>query len=172
MTEISACSLPETALLNKYRDDHYTDCFSAEVAGNISHRQYVETFYTTWLFKAERFILKWAVSKPSTDEQATQLARGETDQFAAWTVEDRARHQILLNDFRGTTRSWLMVESTEQNASARTRLYFGSAVISTETNDDGSTGMGRSFRLLLGAHKLYSRALLRAAVRRLRKSCN
>lgn len=49
---------------------------------------------------AERSILTWAVSKPSTDEQTTQLAEGKIDTFAAWYVETRSKNEILLCDFR------------------------------------------------------------------------
>jgi len=168
VSRVTPCELPKVALLNRYKDEHYTDCFSADIDGNVSHQDYVENFYRTWLFKSERLILKWAVSKPSTDEQVGQLARGDIDAFAAWTVEDRAENQLLLCDFRGKTRSWLMVEPANGEGAAHTRLYFGSAVISTGKNDDSSAEMGSSFKLLLGLHKLYSKALLKAVLRRLR----
>ena len=66
-------------------------------------------FYTTWLFRLERWILRLAVARPSTDEEAHQLARGEREAFAAWSVEARAPDQLLMCDFTGRTRSWLMV---------------------------------------------------------------
>ena len=45
-----------------------------EIPGRISFPEFVFAFYTTLLFKLERLILKWTVSKPSTDAQARQLA--------------------------------------------------------------------------------------------------
>jgi hypothetical protein len=169
MPGVSSCPLPSGALLNRYEDGHYTDCFFSDVPGAVSHQQFVEMFYTTWLFRAERFILKWLVSRPSTDAQARQLALGELNSFAAWTVEDRANDQLLMNDFRDKTRSWLMVAPLRGDGASQTRLYFGSAVISTEEKKDGTLEMGRSFNVLLGLHKLYSRALLKTAGNRLRK---
>ena len=78
--------------------------------GEISLQEYVQAFYKSWLFRLERLILRWAVKKPSSDVDVDRLARGEAQVFAAWTVEDREQNQLLLCDFRGTTRSWLMVE--------------------------------------------------------------
>ena len=37
--------------------------------------------------QARARILKWLVAKPSTDAQAAELAQGERESFAAWTVE-------------------------------------------------------------------------------------
>jgi len=153
--------LPRHALSAVYtRDGGYADCYVTEVPAVVSHAQYVEAFYTTWLFKLERWILK-AISRPSTDEQARQLAAGTLERFAAWSVEQRAENQLLMCDFLGRTRSWLMVEALPQGG---TRLYFGSAVVPRR---DGR--LGSNFSLLLGFHKLYSRLLLGAARRRLLK---
>ena len=143
--------LPGSALLQKYaRSGAYTDCFHTDILDNVSLPQFVEAFYTTWLFKLERFILQLLVKKPSTDAEAKQVAQGERDKFAAWYVEDRNQHQLLMSDYRDHTRSWFMV--------APGRLYFGSAVIPKDRP---------SYKLLLGFHRLYSRALLAAAKSRL-----
>lgn len=157
--------LPANALLRRYEKAHYTDCFSVVMPGSITHEQFVRAFYTTWLFKFERIILKWFAKKPSSDEDVDRLASGSAQKFAAWTVEDRSNDQVLLCDFRGTTRSWLMVEP----AADGTRLYFGSAVIRSIVKEGGALKMGRSFQFLLGLHKLYSKALLGAARKRLRE---
>jgi hypothetical protein len=98
----------------------------------------------------ERFILRVAVSKPSSDAEARQVSEGEIDTFAAWYVEDRSDNQLLMSDFRHQTRSWFMATPG--------RLYFGSAVIPTDR---------KSYSLLLGFHRLYSRLLLAAAKSRL-----
>ena len=153
--------LPEDALLRKDRDaGAYTDCYATEIAARVSHAAYVEAFYTTWVFKLERLLLKWLVAKPSTDDEARRLARGELDAFAAWTVERRAHDQILLADFMGRTKSWLMVAPL---GDAGTRLYFGSAVVKVR-DKTGRPRLGSTYRALLGFHKLYSRILLSAAV--------
>ena len=144
-------ALPATALLQKYvQSGAYTDCYSTTMPTDVSLADFVTAFYTSWLFKLERVILRVAVSKPSTDEQAGSLVRGERDRFAAWYVEDRAEDQLLMCDFRDQTRSWFMV--------APGRIYFGSAVVPVQKN---------SYRLLLSFHRLYSRALLAAAKSRL-----
>ncbi|MGB5627424.1 MAG: hypothetical protein WBM61_16955, partial [Woeseiaceae bacterium] len=103
--------LPEEALLARYaKGQHYTDCFSADVGTAVTLEQLVYAFYTGFVFRLERLVLKWLVSKPSTDEAASQVAAGTRDDFAAWAVEDRAENQLLMTDFRGQTRSWFMVE--------------------------------------------------------------
>lgn len=168
MSKISPCPLPEHALLQRYRQSQaYTDCYSTEIAGTFTQAAFVQAFYTTWIFKLERLILRWTVSKPSTDAQANQLAQDATDTFAAWTVEDRKADQLLLCDMHGRTRSWLMAMPIEDNSGARTRLYFGSAVVPQKGNTQA--GIGKGFQLLLGFHQLYSRVLLHAAKNRLQR---
>ncbi|TWO70147.1 hypothetical protein FN976_16260 [Caenimonas sedimenti] len=153
-------------LLRHQHAGAYADCYATDIARAVTHAEFVEAFYTTRLFKAERFILRWLASKPSSDAQARQLAAGERDTFAAWTVEGRAPGQLMLADFSGRTRSWLMVGPVE--GAAGTRLYFGSAVVPGKAAGDGGRArMGFLFRALLGFHKLYSRALLRSARARL-----
>ncbi len=168
MPSIQRCELPLEALLSKYQHGGaYADCYVTEVASRVSHVEYVEAFYTTALFKVERLLLAWLVVKPSTDVQAAQLAAGTLDSFAAWSVEARTVNQLLLCDFQGRTRSWLMVATVENNGCEYTRLYFGSAVVPVGSARSGKQSLGLVFRLLLGFHKLYSRALLYAARSRL-----
>jgi hypothetical protein len=133
----------------------------------VTHAEYVAAFYTTPLFKLERLILAWLVARPSTDAQARALAAGTLNAFAAWTVEARADDQLLLSDFRGRTRSWLMVEETLINRVPGTRLYFGSAVVPVTDRKSGQATLGFAYRALLGFHELYSRALLQSANSRL-----
>lgn len=162
-----SCELPNHALLTRYRQSGaYADCYAAEIAGSVSHAEYVEAFYTTPVFRLERLILRWLVARPSTDAEARQLAWGELDTFAAWSVEARAVNQLLLCDFRGRTRSWLMVEALP-GAPPGTRLYFGSAVVPARNSDAARTGPGFVFGALLGFHRLYSRILLKSAIFRL-----
>jgi hypothetical protein len=162
---VAACALPAGALLQRYRDaGAYTDCYGTVVAARVSHAQFVEAFYTTWLFRLERWVLV-LVGKASTDAQARALATGEADAFAAWTVEARAPGQLLLCDYRGSTRSWLMCAPEGEGG---TRLYFGSAVVPRVDERTGRRGLGWVFAGLLGFHRLYSRMLLRAAISRMR----
>jgi hypothetical protein len=174
MAMIRSCHLPSDALLNRYlASGAYADCYVTEVALRVSHAEFVEAFYTTAMFKLERLILRVFVSRPSTDAQAGQLARGELSSFAAWSVEARAPNQLLLSDLSGRTRSWLMVAVAENSDFIGTWLYFGSAVVPVRSLKTGRTSLGRLFTALRGFHKLYSRVLLRAAERRLsRKATN
>ncbi|HEU5136577.1 MAG TPA: hypothetical protein VFU13_15615 [Steroidobacteraceae bacterium] len=159
MREIRSGPLPAEALHAKYaREGAYTDCFTTEVPGHVSHARFVEAFYTSRVFKLERWILKWAVAKPSTDAEARELAGGARDRFAAWTVEERASDQLLMCDYLGQTRSWLMVARCEPGGSPATRLHFGSVVVRVRSFP---------FNVLLGFHKLYSRMLLSSARTRL-----
>ena len=113
--------------------------------------------------EVERLILSRAVCKPSSDVEARQLAEGEIDCFAAWYVEDRSENQILMCDFRDRTRSWLMVSPLPEEGGIQTRLYFGSAVVSTRNENSNKTSRGLAYGALLGFHKIYSRALLYSA---------
>ena len=167
MTVVQHCELPESAFLRAYQSHAYVDCFAADIALPVSLEQFVAAFYTTSLFKLERRILKWAVSKPSTDDEARQLAAGSIVEFAAWYVEERAPNQLLLSDMNNRTRSWLMIAPAPSSDSPATRLYFGSAVVPTRNRRSGNAEMGFAFRALLGFHKLYSVALLRAAASKL-----
>jgi hypothetical protein len=163
------CALPDDALLARYtKTDAYTDCYRTEISGAVSFAEYVTAFYTTYLFKLERLILRWAVSKPSTDAETNQLAEGEIDTFAAWYVEARGENEILLCDFRDRTRSWLMVSPLLDDSGTRTRLYFGSAVVPLRDRHFGKPSFGWSFGALAMFHKAYSVALLYSAKSRLK----
>src|SRR5688572_6246052 len=128
MLSIEKCPAPAHTLLRKYSMiGAYTDCYWTEIPGRVSFLEFIFAFYTTPLFRVERFILRQLVAKPSTDIQAKRLAAGRSDTFAAWHVEARSENEILMCDFRGRTRSWLMLVPADK--AGRTQLYFGSAVI-------------------------------------------
>ena len=64
---ISPQPLPAWSLLRRYADSgDYTDCFVTDIPGDFSHEEYVAAFYTTWLIRLERWLLR-LVRKPSTD---------------------------------------------------------------------------------------------------------
>lgn len=172
MPSTHRCDLPPGALLSKYQNGGaYADCYTTAIARHVTQAEYLQAFYTTPLFKLERLLLAWLVSKPSTDAQASQLASGTLDSFAAWSVEERREDQLLMCDFQSRTRSWLMVSPLEGESFEGTRLYFGSAVVPARAAkaDAQTPGIGWTFRLLLGFHKLYSRALLFSAQSRLKR---
>lgn len=160
MVQALARELPEESLVAHYRQaGAYVDCFTALVPGEFSQAAYVEAFYTSWLFRLERLALALLIGKPSSDSEARSLALGETDRFAAWTVEARTEDQIVNCDYQSVTRSWLMSRRGE----GTTTLYFGSVV----TSRSGGRPRGGVFQALLGFHQIYARALLRAAAGRL-----
>jgi hypothetical protein len=158
MVQVVQGALPDNAALARYSAIGYTDCFCVDVPKDVSFEAYITAFYTSWLFKMERIVLR-LVKRPSTDLEVAELAVGTRTRFAAWDVEKREEQQILMCDMAGRTRSWLMVEPSGDG----TRLYFGSAVVP----DKKSGKMGWVFNALLGFHKVYSVQLLKAAVRNL-----
>ena len=172
MFSIEKCIVPGNALLANYSMNRtYTDCYATEIPGRISLAEFIFAFYTTFIFKLERLILKWVTAKPSTNAQARQLADGNIERFAAWHVEDRSENEILMCDFRGRTRSWLMVTPVNTVSGARTRLYFGSAVVPIQKSKTGKLSLGFGFQALLGFHKVYSVLLLYSAKSRIKGQC-
>lgn len=173
MFSVVRCDLPKNSLLSEYRSNGvYTDCYTALVDKKISQIEYIRAFYTTVPFRVERTILKWAISKPSTDEDVRLLAEGKVETFAAWNVEARRDDQILLSDFRGQTRSWLMSKSSSSNGGDSTRLYFGSAVVPIRAKQTEERRKRNVYSILLQFHKLYSQILLSSAKSRLSSGSN
>jgi len=170
-TAIQIDKLPAEAFLGRYEQGkNYTDCYSTQLAGSVSLPEYVEAFYTTWVFKLERLILGVVARKPSTDAEAQQLASGVIDRFSAWSVEERANNQVLLRDMTGRTRTWLMVCPAVGDENRSTHLYLGSAVVPVTDSSTGKQRLGIVFRASMGFHKLYSRILLRTACSRLERA--
>lgn len=167
MSAVHAHDLPADALLAALRaEGAYTDCYAIEVPGVVTLSEFVTAFYTTPLFKAERWILAVTMRRPSTDAEAASVARGERANFAAWSIGGRTNDQLLMRDFAGRTCSWFKVEPLGPTAGAGTRLLFGSAVIPQHDSRTGAPRMGAAFSLLLPFHRLYSVLLLAAARRR------
>ncbi|MEN7343645.1 MAG: hypothetical protein AAAFM81_11910 [Pseudomonadota bacterium] len=165
MIRIERTDLPAGASLHVYDDGvGYCDCYTTELDLEVSLQRFITTFYTTPLFRIERFLLGVLMKKPSNDNDVQALAAGDQDHFAAWTVEARHEDQMLLCDVSSRTRSWLHVQATVNGGA---RLYFGSAVLPAHTKPNGDADMGWLFRALLGFHKLYAVALLKSATKRL-----
>jgi len=160
---------PEALLQDLIRSGAYVDCYAADIDRLVTQAEFVAAFYTTPLFRLERLLLRWLCAKPSTDAQATLLATAQADAFAAWTVEGRRSDQLLLCDFTGRTRSWLMTVSATVDGAPGTQLLFGSAVVPRRGADGGRAGLGLVFAALLGFHRIYSRALLASARARLKR---
>ena len=170
MASVHRCTLPPQALTADYlANGDYVDCYSTVVRGRIAHAQFVETFYTTLLFKLERLVLFILLFKPSTDGEIRKLARGELSGFAVWTVESRTENQLLVCDFLSRTRSWLMVEFEDWEGDLVTRLYFGTVIVRRADKNTGRRKLTLFFKVLLPFHMVYSRALLATARWRIKR---
>ena len=168
MFSIEKCPVPANTMLDRYSmNGGYTDCYLTRIPRQLPFPEFIFAFYTSSLFKLERAILKWSVSKPSTDSQARQLAYGEMETFATWRVEDRSENQLLMCDFSGRTRSWLMVIPVNEVNEGRTELYFGSAITPQRNAKTGERSLEFRFQVLLGFHKIYSVLLLSSAKSRI-----
>lgn len=160
MSSVQATKLPVGAFLEHYSaSGAYTDCYTATLMGQASLAEFMAAFYTTPIFKLERWLLDRLLRVPSTDEEAQLLAQGKLTRFSAWSVESREPNQAILA--AGRTRSWLMASQLPA-ASGATALFFGSAIVPRKRG-----GLGWQFKALLVFHKLYSRILLASAIRRL-----
>ena len=148
------------------RPGFFADCYAVEVDGAVSFAEYIAAFYSTRIFKAERLILRVVAAARSSDDDARQLGLGKADRFAIWRVAERLDTQLLM-ETKGRTRSWFMIEDLGHKGAPKTRLYFGSIVAPIKDAAAGTPKMGRLFSALLGVHTLYSKALLRAARKRL-----
>ena len=157
--------VPDRSFLGAYtRQGAFTDCYATTISMPVTLSEFIEAFYTTRLFRLERWLLAKALSIPSSDEQASQLARSDAQKFSAWQVELRSSHEILLAAWQ--TRSWLCV-GQPSSATPSTILFFGSAVV--PTRPDGKFGL--AFHVFGGFHRLYSKLLLAAASKKVIKLC-
>jgi len=140
----------------------YQDCFRVCLSRNVTLEQFVFAFYTSWLFKVERGLLRLFLRISSSDSDAVALTQGTRSTFAAWYVGMRTPTELLMCDRYEQTRSWFRVEPLPEGGS---ELYFGTAVAGRSRG--GVLSMSPMFRALLGFHVIYSRLLLHAARRSL-----
>jgi hypothetical protein len=145
----------------------FVDCYYIDIPQEVTLDNYIKAFYTTSLFKIERTILSIATFKQAIDMHAVELSRGTSENYSVWTVESRVSNQIMLRDFTGKTRSWLMVQKSKVNEETFTRLYFGSVVMPKAVSKNGQAKFGLLFHVFGKFHQLYSRALLNAAYNQL-----
>jgi hypothetical protein len=165
LTSIHQADLPHEAVLAEHASKGaFADCYAVVLPCTVTQADYIEAFYTTSVFKVERWLIASFLSRPSTNAQARQLAQGSLSSFAAWSVEQRLANQLLLA--AGRTRSWLMANASPEAGAPCTQLYFGSAVL-PRRDGTGRAAMGWQFKALLGFHRLYSRILLGATVNQL-----
>lgn len=157
MAAVRRIPLPENALLQSRRAaGAYTDCYVLPVARSVALAEFIAAFFTTSVFRLERWIIARVLGHASTDAQALALADGRSDRFLVWVTEARRANEILLGV--GRTATWLRVEPARD----ATLLYLGSAI-----GPHGADRPSLGRRALLRFHDLYSRVLLRATARRL-----
>lgn len=142
---------------------NYCDCFSTRIKASVSLQDFLYAFYMSPAFSIERMLLALTMRVPSADEDARALAKGESDRFCAWRVENRRDGEILLRFPASNTASFLMVRSCPNEGPDGTELLFGSVVL-PKTPD---TRFGFFFHALSGFHRLYSVILLNSATKRL-----
>jgi len=164
MPDITDTPVPPASLLGRLAQARgaFADAYTLQLPRAVSLAEFVEAFYTTRLFKIERALIGLA-GKPSSDAMARAVARGEGERLAVWTIEARAPDELLMHEDSGATRSWFRAEA----GAAGTTLWFGSAVVPRRREPGGEPRMSWVFHALLGFHRWYSRALLKAAARRL-----
>jgi hypothetical protein len=174
MFSITQEAAPEDALLKTYRGGahperwgRYGDCFSVRVDRAVSIADFVFAFYTSPVFRIERWMLRAFIGARSSDMGARALADGSATTFAAWYVADRSATQLLMCDRFERTRSWFRVVALDAGG---TLLQFGSAVAAGRDKRTGDAPQSRGFRVLLGFHVLYSQILLNAAKSSLKKA--
>jgi hypothetical protein len=160
--DATPCEVPAGSLLAELRDARsaFADAYTLTLPRSVRLPAFVEAFYTTPLFKKERWILA-RIGKPSTDEDAARVARGEQQDFAVWKQHARREDELVMME--GTTCSWFCARPVNGG----TQLWFGSAVFPRRRHADGRPQFGFLFNALLGFHVWYSKALLRAAARAL-----
>ncbi|WP_422010977.1 hypothetical protein [Roseateles sp.] len=164
MPIITDAAVPPTSLLGRLAAERnsFADAYRLMLPRSVSLAEFVEAFYTTRLFKLERWLIA-RTGRPSTDADIRALAQGEDRRMAAWTVEAREGDEMLMHEDSGVTRSWFKAEAGEGG----TTLWFGSAFMPRRREEGGQPRFGWLFHALLGFHRAYSRALLGAAARRL-----
>ena len=161
--KVEQIAVPQASLLHRYvaQDGAYTDCFQVVIAKSATHSEFVQAFYTTWLFRLERCVLALALRRRISDEEVSALADDRSNRFAVWHVEARSENQMLLADNSGHTKSFLALEALETGS---VRLIFGSAVVTK-----GKQKLSRLVRATIWLHRLYSIGLLKAAALRLQR---
>lgn len=144
----------------------YQDCFSVPVDRVVSLSEFVFEFYSSPVFRLERWLLGLVLGAKASEADLKAVAAGVSKEFSVWRVADRTVTQLLLCDRFERTRSWLRVLPL---GGGRTLLQFGSAVAARRNPADGTLKLDTLILSLLWFHALYSRILLWAAYLRIRR---
>lgn len=165
MPVVTEAPVPPASLLGRLAAERaaFADAYTLDLLRPVPLAAFVEAFYTTRLFKLERWLIA-RTGRPCTDAEVRAVARGEDRRLAAWTVEARAPGELLMHEDSGATRSWFQVEAISGGV---TRLWFGSAVLPRRRGPGGEPRFSPVVHALMGFHRAYSRALLKAAASKL-----
>lgn len=163
---VKKCQIPKDSFLDAYASlpGCHTDCFSVGVSDPVTLPDFIGAFFTSPVFRLERWVLAVFAAAKTTDMDIGNLASGKSDRLAMWVVEARKCDQIILAVGSGPIRSWLMVAPNPNHAQGAI-LHFGSVVLPMTDAANGTPKIGLVFRLFLGFHKFYSRILLWSAKR-------
>lgn len=162
MSKVTPVNLSRQSLLSASaeRPGSYADCFEGVVrldrCPEAAFQRFVFLFFDSSVFRVERRLLKLIGKAPGHYTDAMALAQGRTDRFAAWVVEGRRPTELLLAVPGTPIRTWLALDHEGQHG----RLCFGSAILAPQ----GRPKIHWAVRATFGAHRLYSRLLLRSAV--------
>ena len=80
----------------------HADCYAADAPAPVSLAAFVLAFYTSPLFRLERWILAVVLGRPSTDAEAKAVAVGE----APFDVPAAGAHSPPGRSRRGASGSW------------------------------------------------------------------
>ena len=158
---------PELSLIIPYESmpGFYIDCFAVDLPTHCSLEAFLKAFYTSWIFRLERLILRLALRVPTSSDDLSAMLSGASDKFAVWIIEERQADQMIAKAVGGSnrTRSWFRVLSRDDGG---TRLFFGSVLEPEPSLEGAPPRLGLMFRAGIGAHRLYARVLLAAAARK------
>lgn len=165
MTSIQFGPLPPSSLIYEFAtvQGGYCDCYYADTKGDADLQSYIDVFFGTWVFRLELKILSMFGLNRDSPDQVKLLAEDRVRTLAAWKVEDRTETDLLLAVGTGPIRTWLRIEAGPENA---VRLYFGSALLPMGVDRHGRPRLDVTSVILLPFHRLYSRILLRAALKK------
>lgn len=161
-TNVTSCDLPSESLLHAATQSpgSYRDCFLADVPAEDTHAdafaRFVYLFFDSWLFRLELKILRIAGKAKALNSDPIALANGQSDHFAAWIVDGRTEHELLLRIPETPILTWLSLSQS----GAVAQLCFGSGILA----QDGKAHPHWGFRATLRPHRMYSASLLRAAL--------
>src|SRR5271154_45861 len=103
MFSVTREPVPEDSLLRTYRGGarpwrwgKYGDCFSLIADREVSLSGFVFAFYSSWVFRPERWLLAAATRAPASDQEARAVADGSAATFAVWYVGERSATQLLM----------------------------------------------------------------------------